>query len=307
MEGIVTKSTGSWYEVRTNEKEFYTCRTRGKLRLAGAKTTNPIAVGDIVLFEPEEDQEMQGLIFEIKPRSNYIIRQSIKKKAQGHIIAANIDQAILVATLIYPRTSLGFIDRFLVTAESFRIPQVLVFNKADILDDRGLETQKGVMEIYTKLGVKCLEVSATEKTGLAQFNEIIKGKTGLISGHSGVGKSTLLNAIAPDIEQKTSEVSDFAQKGVHTTTFAEMFEVAPDTYLIDTPGIKELGLIDIEKEELSDYFPEMRAFINDCKYHNCEHTHEPGCAIKQAVEDGEIETSRYYNYLSMLEGDDNRR
>ncbi len=307
MEGVVTKSTGSWYEVRIDNGQSYTCRTRGKLRLAGFKTTNPIAVGDVVLFDLEQEHENQGLIFEVKPRNNYIIRQSIKKKAHGHIIAANIDQAILVVTLVYPRTSLGFIDRFLVTAESFRIPQVLVFNKADILDDRGLETQKEIMAIYTQIGVKCLEVSAIEKTGLDDFLKVIQDKKSLISGHSGVGKSTLLNAIAPDIDQKTSEVSDFAQKGVHTTTFAEMFEISEGTFLIDTPGIKELGLIDIEKEELSDYFPEMRSLINECKYHNCEHTHEPGCAIKAAVEEGLIEGSRYYNYLSMLEGDDNRR
>lgn len=307
MEGIVTKSTGSWYEVRTNDNKIYICRTRGKLRLKGFKTTNPIAVGDVVTFDLEHQQDDQGIISQIKPRTNYIIRQSIKKKAQGHIIAANIDQAILVATLIYPRTSLGFIDRFLITAESFRIPQVLVFNKSDILDDRALATQREVMSIYEKIGVKCLVVSAIEKSGLDELKQVIEGKTALISGHSGVGKSTLLNALAPHIDQKTSEVSDFAQKGVHTTTFAEMFEVGENTFLIDTPGIKELGLIDIEKEELSDYFPEMRSLINECKYHNCEHTHEPGCAIKAAVEDGDIEASRYYNYLSMLEGDDNRR
>lgn len=307
MQGVVTKSTGSWYEVRSTDGKYFTCRTRGKLRLAGFKTTNPVAVGDIVDFDIEDGQSDQGLIAEIKPRTNYIIRQSIKKKAHGHIIAANIDQALLVATLTYPRTSLGFIDRFLVTAESFRIPQVLVFNKIDILNKEGRAVQQELMDLYTKLGVTCLEISAEEKIGLERLNEIISEKTVLISGHSGVGKSTLLNALSPEINQKTAEISDFAEKGVHTTTFAEMFEISPKTYLIDTPGIKELGLIDIEKEELSDYFPEMRELINECKYHNCEHTHEPGCAIKTAVEEGLIENSRYYNYLSMLEGDDNRR
>ena len=260
-----------------------------------------------MVFDLEGEQENQGIISSIVPRTNYIIRQSIKKKAHGHIIAANLDQAILVATLVYPRTSLGFIDRFLVTAESFRIPQVIVFNKKDILKKKGLEHQKELIELYTKLDVKCIEASAVNKEGLDEFMNIIDGKTALLSGHSGVGKSTLLNAIAPEVNQKTSEVSDFAQKGVHTTTFAEMFEIKPKTYLIDTPGIKELGLVDMESDELADYFPEMRALRHDCKYHNCEHTHEPGCAIKEAVEAGEIEVSRYYNYLSMLEGEDNRR
>lgn len=307
MTGLVFKSTGSWYEVLAEDGLYYSCRTRGKLRLKGFKTTNPIAVGDQVVFSVEHDSKRQGLISEISPRENYIIRKSIKLKSQGHIIASNIDQAILIATLVYPRTSLGFIDRFLVTAESFRIPQVLVFNKVDLVHEQQMEMLDDIISIYEKLGITCLKISATENIGLTGFKELLHHKKSLLSGHSGVGKSTLLNKIDPDIEQKTGSISDFAQKGIHTTTFAEMFQLAPNTFIIDTPGIKELGIIDINPEELSDYFPEMRAISAECKFHNCTHTHEPKCAVKAAIDNGEISESRYISYLSILEGDDNRR
>lgn len=306
MKGLVYRSTGSWYEVKAENGEVYKCRTRGKLRLKGVKTTNPIAVGDYVIFEKEGD-DSQGVISEICDRTNYIIRKSIKNKNHGHIIASNIDQSLLVATIVYPKTSLGFIDRFLVSAEAFRIPQIIIFNKMDLLNEEDKVKLEEFISIYSAIGVKCITASATNNEGIDNIKEILKGKKTLISGHSGVGKSTLVNCIAPDLELKTSEISDFAEKGVHTTTFAEMFELDSDSYIIDTPGIKELGLIDIEEEELSDYFPEMRELIGECKFHNCKHTHEPGCAIKDAVGEGSIAESRYRSYLSMLEDDDNRR
>ncbi|UII29311.1 ribosome small subunit-dependent GTPase A [Fulvivirga maritima] len=305
MTGEVLKSTGSWYDVLAEDHKIYQARTRGKLRLKGFKTTNPIAVGDKVTISLENDTE--AVITEILPRENYIIRKSVKLKSQGHILAANLDQAVLIVTLTYPRTSLGFIDRFLITAESFRIPQVIIFNKIDLLHEKGIAMIDEIIEIYDKIGVTCLKVSALKDEGINSVSEILNGKKSLFSGHSGVGKSTLLNKIAPEIEQKTGAISDFAQKGVHTTTFAEMFEVSPSTFVIDTPGIKELGIIDIETEELSDYFPEMRALQSECKFHNCTHLHEPKCAVKDAVDNGEISESRYISYVSIIEGDDNRR
>ncbi|MTI40561.1 ribosome small subunit-dependent GTPase A [Fulvivirga lutimaris] len=306
MRGLVIRSTGSWYDVLAEDNKTYACRTRGKLRLSGFKTTNPIAVGDNVEFDLEAN-ETEGLIYAIQNRDNYIIRKSIKNKNQGHIIAANIDQTILVATLTLPRTSLGFIDRFLVSAEAFRIPQVLIFNKSDLLSSKELEKQNEYIKLYQNIGVDCLVASATEKIGIEEIKEKLSGKKSLFSGHSGVGKSTLINCIAPKLNLKTSDVSSFSDKGVHTTTFAEMFNLGENTFIIDTPGIKELGLIDMEQDEISDYFPEMRDLIGECKFHNCKHTHEPGCAIKIAVEEGQIAGSRYKSYLSMLENDDNRR
>ncbi len=307
MEGLVLKSTGSWYQVKGTDEALYTCRTRGKLRLKGFKTTNPIAVGDVVSFDREDGDETQGVITEILPRKNYIIRKSIKKTGHGHILAANIDQALLVATLIFPRTSTGFIDRFLISAESFRIPQVVVFNKFDLLSDKEIAAQNDVIAMYEQIGVKCLQISAKDEKGIKEVEELLKGKKTLVSGHSGVGKSTILNLLSSEITQTVKEVSDYAAKGVHTTTFAEMFDLDNSTYVIDTPGIKEFGLIDIEEEELADYFPEMRGIQNDCKFYNCKHTHEPKCAVKTAVDEGGIDTRRYLSYLSMLEDDDSHR
>ncbi|WP_020601096.1 ribosome small subunit-dependent GTPase A [Spirosoma panaciterrae] len=305
--GLIIRSTGSWYDIRTIDGHVYQGRLKGKFKIKGLKVTNPIAVGDKVTFEVEDEAENTAVITDIAPRENYIIRQSVHKTAHGHILAANIDQAVLLATLTLPRTSLGFIDRFLVSAESFRIPTTLVFNKTDILNEEGLVYQQEIMDMYEQIGYQCLATSATEGEGVDAFRQLLDHKVTLLSGHSGVGKSSLVNAIAPDLNLRTNEVSTFANKGVHTTTFAEMFELAPDTYIIDTPGIKELGLIDTEKEEISHYFPEMRDRLNQCRFHNCLHINEPGCAIKDAVAEGEIAESRYLSYLSMMEGSDNRR
>ncbi|MFN3848611.1 MAG: ribosome small subunit-dependent GTPase A [Spirosomataceae bacterium] len=301
------RSTGSWYDVRTENGHILQCRLKGKFKIKGLKVTNPIAVGDKVAYELESETENTGIINDILPRENYIIRQSVHKAAHGHLLATNLDQAILIATLTFPRTSLGFIDRFLVTAESFRIPTVLVFNKLDLINDEGVAYQEELKTLYESLGYPCYFVSALEGDGVAEVKALLKGKVSLLSGHSGVGKSTLINAIMPDLDLRTSEVSTFANKGVHTTTFAEMFEVEPDTFIIDSPGIKELGLIDIEKEEISHYFPEMREMLNECRFHNCLHINEPKCAVKDAVGEGTIAESRYISYLSMVEGGDNRK
>ena len=301
------RSTGSWYDVRDPEGHLWQCRLKGKFKLKGFKVTNPIAVGDRVEFEVEDEAENTGIILDISPRENYLVRQSVHKTAHAHLLAANVDQAILVVTLYFPRTSLGFIDRFLVSAESFRIPAVLVFNKQDLLDAPMLGYQTELMSLYESLGYRCLATTATASEGLGEVNELLRGKVSVLSGHSGVGKSSLINAIAPDLTLRTREVSTFANKGVHTTTFAEMFELAPETYLIDSPGIKELGLADTETAEISHYFPEMRDLLNECRYHNCLHINEPGCAVKAAVEANEIALSRFDSYLSMVSGQDNRR
>ncbi|MGI9543671.1 MAG: ribosome small subunit-dependent GTPase A [Cyclobacteriaceae bacterium] len=307
MLGRVYKSTGSWYLVCSKEGHPYQCRLRGKFKIKGLKVTNPLTVGDDVVFEIEDAQNKTGIITEIEPKKNYIIRKSIKNPNKGHILAANLDQAVLMVTLAYPRTSAGFIDRFLVTAESFRIPTLLLFNKLDLMDEEQLANQKALAAVYEGLNYKCHLISALAESGVETFKELLEGKTSLLAGHSGVGKSTLINKIIPQAKQLTAEVSDFAQKGVHTTTFAEMFEINPNTHIIDTPGIKELGLLEIGQEELSHYFPEMRALFGACKYYNCTHLHEPKCAVLKAVETGEIAESRYLSYLSMMENDDNRR
>lgn len=304
---LVIRSTGSWYDIRTGDGHTYRARLKGKFKIAGLKVTNPIAVGDRVRYEVEDETENTAVILNIEPRENYIIRQSVHKTAHGHILAANLDQAVLIVTLTMPRTSLGFIDRFLITAESFRIPTTLVFNKTDTLSEEGLAYQQEIRDLYEGIGYATLSTSATEGTGVQDFQELLGGKITLLSGHSGVGKSSLVNAIAPNLNLRTNEVSTFANKGVHTTTFAEMFELGPDTFIIDTPGIKELGLADMSKEEISHYFPEMRDRLNQCRYHNCLHVNEPGCAIKEAVGEGEIAESRYWSYLSMISGEDNRR
>ncbi|UHG91819.1 ribosome small subunit-dependent GTPase A [Spirosoma oryzicola] len=306
-QGLIIRSTGSWYDVRDEDGHIFQGRLKGKFKIKGLKVTNPIAVGDHVTFAVEDEAENTAIITDIAPRENYIIRQSVHKTAHGHILAANLDQAVLLATLTLPRTSLGFIDRFLVSAESFRISTTIVFNKTDILNDEGLAYQQEIMDMYENIGYQCMATSATEGEGVDAFRQLLDHKVTLLSGHSGVGKSSLVNAIAPDLNLRTNEVSTFANKGVHTTTFAEMFELAPDTYIIDTPGIKELGLIDTAKEEISHYFPEMRDRLNQCRFHNCLHINEPGCAIKDAVAEGDIAESRYMSYLSMVEGGDNRR
>lgn len=305
--GLVMRSTGSWYEVQLESKKIIKCRLRGKLKLKGLKVTNPIAVGDNVLFNFEDETQELGMIMDIVPRENYIIRQSVHKSQHAHLLAANIDQAVLLATLAHPKTSLGFIDRFLVTAESFRIPTKIVFNKVDLLTSEEKEYLDSLKIIYEKLGYECLFTAANTGEGVSEFKNLLRNKKTLLSGHSGVGKSTLVNQISPNLDLKTSEISDFADKGVHTTTFATMFELEENMYLIDTPGIKELGLIDLKKEEIAHYFPEMRDCLGQCKYHNCSHTKEPKCAVLEKVKNYEISPTRYASYLSMLEGDDNRR
>lgn len=301
------RSTGSWYDVRTVEGNIMQCRLKGKFKIMGLKVTNPIAVGDRVVYEIEDENRNTGMISEILPRENYIIRKSVHKTAHGHLLATNIDQAVLIATLTFPRTSLGFIDRFLVAAESFRIPTILVFNKLDLLNEEQIAYQQELTQLYESLNYPCIFTSAVEGSGVNDFFEVLKGKVSLVAGHSGVGKSTLVNSIAPDLDLPTSNVSTFANKGVHTTTFAEMFEIAPETFIIDSPGIKELGLADMEKEEISHYFPEMLALINQCRFNNCLHLDEPNCVIKEAVMEGEIAQSRYFSYLSMMDGGDNRK
>ncbi|TAE74706.1 MAG: ribosome small subunit-dependent GTPase A [Bacteroidetes bacterium] len=305
--GLIMRSTGSWYEVQTESKKIIKCRLRGKLKLKGLKVTNPIAVGDYINFTWEEGEPDLGNITDILPRENYIIRQSVHKTQHAHIIAANIDQAVLLATLAHPRTSLGFIDRFLVTAESFRIDTKIIFNKVDLLSVEDKQYLDSLVVIYERLGYKCYFTAATTGEGIKEVKDLLAGKKTLLSGHSGVGKSTLVNQIAPNLDLKTSEISDFADKGVHTTTFATMFEFEENSYLIDTPGIKELGLIDLKKEEIAHYFPEMRELLGQCKYHNCLHLNEPKCAILEKVSKYEISPTRYASYLSMLQGDDNRR
>lgn len=305
MRGRVYKSTGSWYWVKSAAGHFISCRLRGKHRIKGLKVSNPIAVGDYVHYI--EDTDDKGIIESIEDRENYLIRQSVHKTGHAHIVASNIDQAILLATYAYPKTSTGFIDRFLVTAEAYRIPAVILVNKADLISPEERENFTLFKQLYEGLGYHCALISALEDESLETVNQLIYGKTSLFTGHSGVGKSTLLNKILPGTDQKTAEISSFANKGKHTTTFAEMFDIDDTTALIDTPGIKELGLVEMEKEELGHYFPEMREKLNECRFHNCTHLHEPGCAVRDAVESGNISLSRYQSYLSMVEGDDNRR
>ena len=305
MQGLVIKSTGSWYQVSAEDGQTYACRIKGKFRIKGIQTTNPIAVGDNVDFELEPNAET-GIINHLHERKNYIIRKSINLSKQTQIIAANLDQAFLIVTLASPRTSLGFIDRFLVTAEAYDIPTCLIFNKLDIYSDEGLEILADYKAIYKNIGYSCYEVSALQGTNIAQIEALLKDKVTLFSGHSGVGKSSLINAILPDFDLKTGEISESSDKGQHTTTFAEMHQLPFGGYLVDTPGIRELGIVDIEKEELSHFFVEMRERLNQCKFNNCRHINEPGCAIIKAVEEGEIEPSRYDSYQSIYFGNDTR-
>jgi len=305
MKGLITKSTGSWYQVQTDEGEIIDCRIKGKFRTKGIVTTNPIAVGDVVDFEMEPDQET-GVITNLHQRKNYIIRKSINLSKQAQIIAANLDQALLVVTLASPRTSLGFIDRFLVTAEAYDIPARLIFNKLDLFSDEGLEILAYYKNVYEKIGYPCFEVSALECTNIEIVQELLKDKVTLFSGHSGVGKSSLINRLLPDLDLRTHQISDWSEKGMHTTTFAEAFELPQGGFIIDTPGIRELGVIDIEKQELSHFFPEMRQRMHDCRFSNCRHINEPGCAVLEAVENEEIELSRYDSYLSIYHGNDTR-
>lgn len=301
MNGIVIKSTGSRYYVKSGD-EIYDCVLKGKIRLEGRKTTNPIAVGDNVDFELEDNGEAS--IKTIHPRKNYIIRKSINLSKQAQIIASNLDQAVLIATLVSPRTSLGFIDRFLITAEAYRIPAKIIFNKCDLLNDELMAAQKEIIDLYKKIGYECFEVSSYDKAQIEQLQFLFKDKLSLIAGHSGVGKSTFINALEPSLSIKTGEISAAHAKGMHTTTFAELHPLRFGGGIIDSPGIKELGLVEMKKEEVGHYFPEIRDRMNGCKFNNCLHVNEPKCAIMKAVEDGEISVERYNSYLGILNGEE---
>lgn len=307
MKGRVIKSTGSWYSVKTDAGTIQ-ARLRGKFKQDELKLTNPIAVGDFVLIEKEENQST-SVITDILPRENYIIRKSTRKTHFSHILASNIDQAFLIVTLRNPRTSLGFIDRFLVSTESFRIPATILVNKMDeSYKEKDLEYLETIKEIYEPIGYPVLEISALKGENLKeQFMPLLKGKTTLLSGHSGVGKSTFLNKLVPQAQQATKEISKFSAKGVHTTTFAEMFELEEGGFLIDTPGIKEFGILDIEDQELSHYFVEMRKYLGQCKYNNCKHINEPGCIVLERLEEGYIHPYRYDSYVNMLYEEESHR
>ena len=301
------RSTGSWYEVLDENKHTWKCRLRGKFKIKGLKTSNPIAVGDRVLFDIEDKIENTGIIHDITQRENYIIRKSVHKTAHGHLLACNIDQLVLIVTLASPKTSLGFIDRMLVTAETFRIPVLLVFNKFDLLNEVGALFQEELISLYKSLGYGCLVTSVEDKVGIKPFKAALKNKVSLVSGHSGVGKSSLINLLDINLDLPINEISTFSNKGVHTTTFAEMYEISKNTFIIDSPGIKELGLMEIDNSELAHYFPEFRELLGLCKFHNCMHINEPHCAVKDALDNEKIAHSRYLSYLSMYENHDNRR
>lgn len=303
IEGTVTKSTGSWYTVDTAEGKLQ-CRTRGRLRLKGIKSTNPVAVGDRVSVIPQQDEPEQGVITALFDRKNYMVRRSVNLSKQVQVIAANIDQAVLIATLADPPTFQRFIDRFAVTAEAYSIPFTLVFNKTDLYTEDQLAELEFLEIIYQDAGYPVLRTSATADQGLKDFREILEGKRSLLSGHSGVGKSTLINRVAPGLDLRTQSISTSHGQGQHTTTFAEMFSLPFDGKVIDTPGIKGFGLVDMEKAEIGDYFPEIFRLKGDCKFHNCLHTHEPGCAVKAAVEEARLPLPRYESYLSFVEGTD---
>ena len=303
MKGLVLKSTGSTFLVRTVNGNTIQCNIRGKLRLAGSKSTNPVVVGDWVEVETDGSK---GNITLIKDRKNYIVRRSVNLSRQSHVIAANLDQTCLIVTLIHPKISTEFIDRYLCTAEAYLIPAVVVFNKTDIYNAELQTLLEDLVKTYQKIGYKCLPVSAKNKQGIEDLRKLLHKKVSLISGNSGVGKSTLINCLEPDFNLRVAEISGYHLKGKHTTTFSEMFELHDGGFIIDTPGIKGFGLINIQNKELFHYFPEMFKLTQKCQYYNCTHTHEPGCAVKSAVDSGEIAESRYKSYINIL-SDENEK
>jgi len=305
MIGLVYKSTGSWYTVKNDKDEFIECRIKRKFRIKGIKSTNPIAVGDVVDYELDESSDViTGVITNIHDRKNYIVRKSVNLSHQMHIIASNVDYVFLLITINNPPTTTSFIDRFLVTAEAYGIEAILVFNKIDTFDDAMLDEQLYLQYIYEQIGYKCLRVSSTEAKGVDKLKEMMVGKVSMFSGHSGVGKSTLVNALEPSLQLKTKHISEQSKQGQHTTTFAEMYDLSFGAQIIDTPGIKGFGVVDMEKEEISGYFPEFFKLKDQCKFNNCLHKDEPKCAVKEALEKDEISWSRYNSYLKILEGDD---
>ncbi len=305
MTGLVYKSTGSWYTVKSEDGTFMECRMKGKFRIKGIKSTNPIAVGDIVDYELEESSDTTtGTIYHIHERKNYIVRKSVNLSHQMHIIASNVDYVFLLITINNPPTTTNFIDRFLVTAEAYGIETILVFNKIDTFDEATLDEQLYLQHIYQEIGYQCLRVSAKENKGIEELKQMMIGKVSMFSGHSGVGKSTLVNAMEPSLHLKTKTISEQSKQGQHTTTFAEMFDLSFGAKIIDTPGIKGFGIVDLEKEDISGYFPEFFKLKDQCKFNNCLHKDEPNCAIKKALENDQISWSRYKNYLHILEGDD---
>lgn len=310
-EGLVIKTTGSWFTVEDQVGEVYECKIKGNFRIKDIKSTNPLAVGDRVNFLIHENQKKGGIktgwITSIKDRKNYIVRRSPNLSKQSHIIAANIDQAVLVATITFPVTTTTFIDRYLASAEAYRIPVLIVFNKTDLYSEEETARLNELISIYSEIGYKCLPVSAKTNTGTEQFKNELKGKTNVINGHSGVGKSTLINVIQPGLNLKTKEISEMHQTGKHTTAYSAMFKLSFGSYIIDTPGIKGFGMLDMEPWEISHYFPEIFRISKNCQYKNCSHTHEPGCAVKEAIDAGKISISRYISYVGLLEGDERYR
>ncbi len=305
MQALIYKSTGNWYVAKTEEGDFVRARIKGKFKIDGITSTNPIAVGDIVEVEMENELEQTAMIIEIYERRNYINRKSPHQKYHHHIVAANLDQSMLFATMKEPRTSQGFIDRFVIASEAYHIPSVIVFNKSDVYRKKEMDLFEEWKDMYEAVGYKVFLMSMEKNEGVDAVKEMLKGKITLVSGHSGVGKSTFINSIMPDLDLRTEEVSGWSGKGMHTTTFAEMYDLPPDSNrdvgkIIDTPGVKEFGLVDISKQELSHYFPEMRVLINDCQFNNCLHLEEPNCAIKSAVVNETIHPLRYISYCGIL-------
>ena len=307
MKGLVIRNTGYSYTVKTDEGDVYDCKVKGNFRIRGIRTTNPVAIGDRVEFTPEKpadadiEQARQGLITALEDRKNYIIRKSTNLSKQSHIIAANVDLCFLIVTVTQPETSLTFIDRFLASAEAYRVPVTLVFNKVDVVDDEWKEYLDGVIRLYETVGYECRRISAKTGEGVEELRKELSGKIVCLSGNSGVGKSTLINALYPNLNLRTSEISDAYNTGKHTTTFSEMYEVEDGGYIIDTPGIKGFGTFNMQKEEIGHYFREIFHFSSECRFNNCTHTHEPHCAVLEAVERHDISESRYNSYLSMLE------
>ncbi|MES2847442.1 MAG: ribosome small subunit-dependent GTPase A [Bacteroidota bacterium] len=301
MKATVYKSTGSWYILQNETGEIFNARIKGRLKIDGITSTNPVAVGDVVMVEMENELESTLTITAVEPRKNYITRTSPHNKNQHHIIASNLDQSLLFATLKDPKTSTGFMDRFLITSEAYHIPSIIVFNKTDLYKKKEQEKFAEVKDMYESVGYKVMGMSIEKNEGVEEVKALLKDKITLLSGHSGVGKSSFINIVFPELKLRTQDVSGWSGKGLHTTTFAEMFNLEMGGRVIDTPGIRELGLVDIPKQELSHYFPEMRSLINECQFNNCMHTNEPGCAVKRAVEEGNIHLERYISYCNILD------